>query len=498
MTSWFVEKLFATANAMPEHIAVSHNGNTTSFGELVKTVQSLTATFAKFSQSPKVVICADAGADTYAAMFAALAAGGFYVPLNAQVGESRLVTAVKRIKPDVVVTTRKAASALASVLSSAPVVYLDEVNLEIESAPIQRPAHHLAYVMFTSGSTGIPKGVMISQSALQHHIVWATQAFAVSAKDRWSQHHNIGFDLSVLDIFCSLINGATLCPLTGQMDRLLPVRAIQREAITIWHSVPSTMGMMLRSGDWNAKAAASLRMLTFCGEPLLPEHLDGVFNVLPNAKVFNTYGPTEATILCSKLELNAANYRRWCKASVALGEPIDGMELIVSGEKADKIETGELLITGPQLADGYWQDADKTAEVFKKINIAGDSVRAYYTGDFVERGPNGLYFLERRDNQVKIKGHRIELNEISSHLRRLGFINAETFVFNETLVSVVEAEPGDAAVLRKKLSGILETYMIPTQILFHPHFPRNSNEKTDVRALREWCRDQFDDKSQRP
>jgi D-alanine--poly(phosphoribitol) ligase subunit 1 len=497
MISWFVERLFETANATPNQIAVSHGGKTTSYSVLSKLVHVLGLAFAQISQTPKVVICAEASAETYAAMFATLAAGGFYVPLNAQVGETRLATAVERIVPDVIATTRKVAGSLAGMVTNASFIYLDEIDISSAVEMKLRNANHLAYVMFTSGSTGVPKGVMISQNALQHHVSWATLAYHVTPQDRWSQHHNIGFDLSVLDIFCTLVNGATLCPLTSQMDRLFPARAIRREAITIWHSVPSTMGMILRSGDWNSQAVQSLRLLSFCGEPLLPEHLDGVFDVLPSAKVFNTYGPTEATILCTKLELDAANYRNWCKASVALGDPIDGMSLVIERDKTEKANIGELFIAGPQLAEGYWQDEEKSAAVFRNINLDGELVRAYATGDFVERGPDGLYFLERRDNQVKIKGHRIELNEISSHLRRLGYINAETFVFDEVLVSVVEAEAGDANAMRKSLSGKLEAYMLPKQILFHRHFPRNSNEKTDIKALREWCDAQLKNKNWR-
>ena len=295
MTSWIVNRLFEIIERHPEHIAISQGGQQTTYSAFGQMVSSLAVMFAEKSGTPRVAICAEQCAETYAAMFAAMMAGGFYVPLNAEAGQARLQTAFEEIAPDVAVFSDRTSHLAATIGYSGPMVMTSDVFGDVKRMEVERTAHRLAYVMFTSGSTGTPKGVMISQEALGHYARWAQSAMHVSRDDRWSQHPNIGFDLSVLDIYGALLGGATLFPLNEALDRLLPARAIKKLKLTIWNSVPSVMGMLLKSGDWTPINARSLRLMTFCGEPLLPEHVDGIFAVLPNVMVHNTYGPTEAT-----------------------------------------------------------------------------------------------------------------------------------------------------------------------------------------------------------
>jgi D-alanine--poly(phosphoribitol) ligase subunit 1 len=486
LTSWVADNLLQATREFSDNCAVSHDGRRTSYAEFRELVFGLSHTIASTSPSPRVAICAEASAEAYAAMFAALNCGGFYIPLNPQVGETKLRTALEDVKPDIVIGTKNTSNVLRTAGAEGRMFLLEDSIPKVRDISKDRPAHRLAYVMYTSGSTGKPKGVMISQSALAHYATWAGHAMQIVPADRWSQHPNIGFDLSVLDIYGALLHGATLCPLTSPVDRLLPARGIKRESLTIWNSVPSVMGMMIKSGEWLEENARSLRLMTFCGEPLLPEHVEAIFAVLPEVTVHNTYGPTEATVSCSLLRLDRHGYRASLKASVALGDPIDGTEFHILGEKQADTESGELLISGVQLADGYWNDHDRTAASFRKELINGKEVLAYHTGDHVERGPDGLYFTERRDNQVKVKGHRIELNEISSHIRKMGYINVETIVDDQSIISLVEGtgDPTAAEFIRQKLTGQLESYMQPNMIVFIPEFPRSANDKIDVPALR--------------
>lgn len=484
MTSWIVHRLFETIEQYPENIAVSQGGRQTTYNAFGQMVSALAARFEESSEAPRVAICAEPSAETYAAMFAAMLAGGFYVPLNAEVGQTRLQTAFKEIAPNIAVFSERTSQLAAAIGYLGPIIITSNVPYHCSRVNAARPAHRLAYVMFTSGSTGTPKGVMISQNALGHYARWAQTAMSISASDRWSQHPNIGFDLSVLDIYGALLGGATLYPLNEPMDRLLPARAIRKYKLTIWNSVPSVMGMILKSGDWNVANAASLRLMTFCGEPLLPEHVEGIFNVLPHVEVHNTYGPTEATVSCSLVKLMKENYRQHAKSSIALGDPIPGTEFFIDGDTS-----GELLIAGLQLAEGYWNDPAKTAKAFRLVRRDGRDFMAYHTGDFVRRDSTGLYFSERQDGQVKIKGHRIELNEISSHIRKLGYIHVESIVEGQSIIAFIEGDGNEDAEqrIRQYLTHELESYMQPHIIAFIAKFPRNANDKIDLATLRAAC-----------
>jgi D-alanine--poly(phosphoribitol) ligase subunit 1 len=481
MMSPIVQKLFAIAECWPENIAIVEVQKSVTYAAFKDMVIHLAGEFARHAKKPRIVICGGQSAHVYAAMFASLLAGGFYVPLNAESGESRVETALREIEPDLIFTDQKHVIAMTAISNGCPVLTSNVLQDVSPTVLASRRAHHLAYVIFTSGSTGTPKGVMISQKALGHYVEWAQATMAITPTDRWSQHPNIGFDLSVLDIFGALCSGATLVPLGEGLDRLFPARAIRRHRLTIWNSVPSVMGMMLASGDWTKKNVASLRLLTFCGEPLLPQHVEGIHRELPDVTVHNTYGPTEATVSCTLVRLTRQNYREHAGTSIALGEAIPGMELAVDGD-----EKGELLIAGPQLADGYWNDAERTARSFVTLILGGLSQRYYRTGDLVERNSRGLFFSERLDRQVKLKGYRIELDEISSQIRQLGYIHAETIVDGQFLICFVEAEHKQSKVeaIKSHLAKVLEKYMQPQQIVFIKRFPRNPNDKIDITSLK--------------
>jgi len=341
--------------------------------------------------------------------------------------------------------------------------------------------HELAYVIFTSGSTGKPKGVMIPRKGLAHYTDWAIREMDVVPEDRWSQHPNIAFDLSVLDIYGALCGGATLYPVTSGKDKLLPASFIKRHQLTIWDSVPSVIDLMLKARQVKTENFASLRLLTFCGEPLYARHLDAIFSANESVLVHNTYGPTEATVSCTLIRLTAESYKSACGSSVALGHPIDGMEIELLGEESDE---GELVLSGEQLAVGYWQNEAETKKAFVSIDLNGEKRRAYRTGDWVIRKDGEYYFSCRIDNQVKVRGNRVELNEIDATIFELGFGNACTVFVNDQLHSFIETiDLPELFEFKKKLAEYLPDYEIPDFIHATDRLPVNANDKVDRLAL---------------
>lgn len=470
------------AAANPDRPAVIGGDETVSYRELAGCVARLArAIRTADTPHPRVAISLPKGAWAYAAMFGTFLAGGFYTPLNLDHPIGNRNRAIALFRPDVVVAMNTAeidALAVPEGCRGVAVEDLPRTGASLDPAP----KHDLAYVMFTSGSTGLPKGVMISRDALAHYVAWAHEAMAVTPEDRWSQHPNIAFDLSVLDIYGALCAGACLYPILSRKDRLLPADAIRRHKLTIWNSVPSVVDLMVQAQQATPDRFATLRLATFCGEPLLEQHVEALFRARPDLQVHNTYGPTEATVSMTLVRLNAANFREKCSASVALGAPIPGMHMLLEGSE-DPSE-GEAVIAGPQVARGYWQDPDLADTVFGERIVDGKPLPAYRTGDWVRRDGEDLYFVARVDRQIKRNGFRLELGEIDAACREAGAAASCTVYVDQNLVSFVEGidEAGKQFLLRK-LADKLPNHAIPTEVRPLPALPRNANDKIDSQAL---------------
>ncbi|MCX7135377.1 MAG: AMP-binding protein [Proteobacteria bacterium] len=460
--------------AQPAGFAVITRNETLTYGEFGRLVRRLARALAEFGQHPRVLIHLPQGAYAYAAMFATLLAGGYYSPMNLDAPPARQKLIRGQFGADVTVTI----AALVGELDGPAEKLVIADDLSTAELASQRPSHDLAYVIFTSGSTGTPKGVMIGRSSLAHYLDWAIPALALGPGDRVSQHPNIGFDLSVLDIYASFCSGAALIPLTDAKDRLLPAEAVRQFKITVWVSVPSVIDLMRRAHQMNADHLESLRLFVFCGEPLLPAHLEAIFGALPKTSVLNTYGPTEATVSCTALTLTAGNYRAACDTTAAFGDAIRGMQLhLVGGENSSE---GEIVLAGPQVARGYWNDPDRTEHSFRLL--PDRSAIGYYTGDWGERRNEHIFFCNRMDRQVKVHGYRFELGEVDAALRKAGALASFTVLAGQSIISFVE-EPADPRAMHAELLKHLPGYGMPKEIRVIAQLPRNNNDKIDGQEL---------------
>jgi len=478
-----VASLFQQAEAEPARPAVVTADLSVNYAGFAEYVRHLAHAISQTGDHPKILINLGCGFQAYAAMFATLMAGGYYVPLNVDAPLSVRRRIFELFAPDAVIGAAVSTAELNEASHDITAIDPDEVpQQELTSA---RPPHELAYVIFTSGSTGSPKGVMVTRHGLENYLAWIREDMAVTPNDRWSQHPNIGFDLSVLDIFGALANGASLHPIGTNEGRLMAASAIKRRGLTIWNSVPSVVDLMIQSGQLTSDNLASLRLMTFCGEPLLEEHLAAIFRARPDLVVHNTYGPTEATVSCTLVKLNADNYRQHCDTSAALGNAIRGMRLdLVNGPNDDE---GEIRITGPQVAGGYWNDDDATAKAF---SAAVSEEKSFLTGDWARRTGGNLYFRSRIDTQIKIMGHRLELSEIDAAIRKSGipavactFVDGKIHGFLQ-----LKSTDIDLADLRQFLLAHLEPYAIPFNFHFVDELPRNTNDKIDQKALEKLVR----------
>jgi amino acid adenylation domain-containing protein len=352
----------------------------------------------------------------------------------------------------------------------------------------------VAYLLFTSGSTGQPKGVPIAQSNVRSYLEYVCDRYEVNETDRFSQEFDLTFDLSVHDMFVCWKRGACLFSVP-ETSVMAPAKFIREHRLTMWFSVPSLIGVLARMRLLPPGCFPSLRYSLFCGEPLAASYAELWQEAAPNSVVENLYGPTETTIAISHYRWNKTRSPEECvNGIVPIGWVFDGQRCSVIDAERRTVPIGapgELCLSGSQVTTGYWNEPKKTEEQFVRLPPAGDR-HWYRTGDMVRQHTTGcLYYLGRMDHQVKIRGYRVELQEIEAVLRRA----CDT----EQIVSVAwPVENGSADGVVAFIAGVadldadrvldycirfLPSYMVPKKIYLCDEMPLNANGKIDRARL---------------
>lgn len=358
-------------------------------------------------------------------------------------------------------------------------------------------SNHPAYIMFTSGSTGFPKGVLISHGSIINFIHWSRETFAIGNKDALTNLNPMHFDNSVFDFYASLFNGAALIP-AGEDLTLNPRKLLDElNALkpTLWFSVPSLLGYALNMRAVKATDLPTLRAVVFGGEGFPKNKLRELWEKWGNRMDFvNVYGPTEGTCICSSYVVLEQDLEK--DDLLPLGPIAPNFSAYILDEnncRMDEDGTGELCIAGPNLALGYFNNPIKTAEVFvQNPFVKSHADRIYKTGDLVsfDKKLKVFIFKGRKDNQIKRMGYRIELEEIENAFNSLDFIKETAVIYADNdkykakIIACIKSDETDELALKAALSKHLPQYMMPDLILFYESLPKNQNGKIDRLAIK--------------
>ena len=513
------------ADRRPDATALVMEGTRWTYGQLDAASTQLARTLraAGCARGDRVCILLPKSPLAVMSMLGVLKADCIYIPIDTASPAARVAKIVRSGEPRVILAGSRSASLLDELLadphlrSAVSVGWMEAGQAgrahfaaafalgDVYGAPTspldsRNGSTDPAHILFTSGSTGTPKGVVITHGSVIRFVEWAKWYFKLGPSDRVSNHPPLHFDLSTFDLFGAFAAGAQVHLVPPEIN-LLPnalAEFIRASELTQWFSVPSLLSYLAKFDAVRFDDFPTLRRLLWCGEVFPTPALRYWMTRLPSVTFTNLYGPTETTIASSYYTVPSCPDDD--RAAIPIGVPCAGEELLVLDDALQTVpagEVGDLYIRGVGLSPGYWRDPEKTRAAFVRNPRSQDPAdRLYRTGDLARVGEDGLvYFLGRADSQIKSRGYRIELGEIEtaltalSSLQECAVVAIATDGFEGTVICCAYVPAPGASVspggLRKELTKVLPSPMLPSRWQAYERLPRNVNGKYDRRALQE-------------
>ena len=433
--------------------------------------------------------------ETYATIFALWMEGKAYVPINPNAPKNRNIEILNLINVKYVFDSSIKSDFLSYKIINPNQIEYDNISV-IEAINIDEA--NLAYVLFTSGSTGMPKGIPISFKNLNALFTEfeLDEEYKLNASDRCLQMYDLTFDASLTALLPALLVGACAYTVPSSVIKYLYVyKLLEKYKLTVLKMVPSII-YYLRP-YFPEINAPTVRYSIFGGEKLYEDAVCEWEKCIPNAKILNHYGPTEFTVCSHYYRFTSAKANKSHNGVLSIGKPFNNVDCVILDNNDNVVKNnieGELCLSGKQLTLGYWNNDElNSSSFFMHKTAAGETKRFYKTGDLCFSDEVGDYmYVGRKDFQVKIGGYRVELGEVEYHVRNHELTKSKNSIVidvknsnnNDELVIVIESSKFITEDLTEYLSTKLADYMVPKKVFFIDNFPHNKNGKIDRKQLR--------------
>jgi D-alanine--poly(phosphoribitol) ligase subunit 1 len=479
--------LFQHGSENPALDALVLDDTTYTYAEIIHRARIL-ASYLKDNNIERLGIMASRKLDAYIGILAAHWVGAAYIPLHHALPAFRLKKIIEKSQLQALISDPTAETLSES--KNLLFITIDEIKTSspLLTDPVNPAPDALAYIIFTSGSSGAPKGVPITFGNLSSFITAIKTRYSITSHDRVAQFSNLSFDVSIFDMCMAWGNGAALY-VVPHNKLLMPADFIRDNQLTVWISVPSVISIMDKLNSLKPNYFLSLKYSLFTGEALIFQHAAQWRIAAAHSEIENLYGPTEATIDCLAQKITNETKKNSYNDIVPIGKALSGVyAALVDDENTFLLPDakGELVLAGQQLASGYLQEPELTQEKFVTLTHPEWGTKIWYrTGDYCYQDAAGIFhYLYRLDNQCKIQGHRIELNEIEYYLRKIA-PSSEVAVFiipserypHSQIIAVVNDSSLKSQDIKIQLKKYLPDYMLPEQIIYMENFIYNENGK---------------------
>jgi D-alanine--poly(phosphoribitol) ligase subunit 1 len=492
-----VQAIEEWAQKDPERVVYRENQQTYTYGHLVARANHLAAYIeAALTTNGPIMVYGELEFDMVVAFLAASKTGRAYIPVEHTTPKERVELILSVAKPDMIISVADWQGPETNI----PLITASQLVEIYQQEQLVKPTtsvtgNEIYYIIFTSGTTGVPKGVQISHDNLISFVQWLLKDFDLAEGMRYLAQAPYSFDLSVMGLYPALVSGGCLSPLKKavvndfkQLFTLLP-----NLEINVWISTPSFMKLCLMEPTFDEEHVPQLSRFLFCGEELPKNTVQELLTRFPQAKIYNTYGPTEATVAVSGVQITKDVLDQYDRVPIGYVKEDTTVLIMDENQPVPRGQVGEIVISGPSISKGYLNNPQKTEEAF----FMYQGLPAYRTGDSGKLGEDGLLHYEGRlDFQVKFHGYRMELEEIDHHLSKSQWVKQAVVVPKyqakkvEQLIAYVVPEQHNfeksfqlTKAIKHSLSQTVMDYMIPQRFIYVEQLPYTANGKIDRKLL---------------
>lgn len=485
-----------------EAIAMVHNEQSITYkqlwlysnrlaGYLQKTLQEDKSPLVVYGhKDPLMLVC----------FLACVKSGRAYCPIDVTVPKQRVDDIVQAVNGKIIMAVERMPNQYVGTLTKESLLrILEENSYDIDEKDYVKD-NDVYYIIFTSGSTGTPKGVQITQANLSHFVDWAlTLGGNDKSHKTYINQAPFSFDLSVMDVYMSLASGGTLWSLDKaiQKEYASMFASLEESKANIWVSTPSFVDLCLVDKNFNQSKMLFLELFLFCGETLTNKTVEQLQQRFDNAKVINTYGPTESTVAISEVEVTKEVVTKYNPLPVGKAKPGTWIKIMEDGKEVAPGHKGEIIIIGNTVSSGYYQNTENTKKAFFTMDIDGIHYPAYHTGDLGYIQDGMLFYNGRIDLQIKLHGYRMEIEDIEKNILKIEKIKNVVVLpnYQDGKVKSLTAYciyDGDTSArlkttqsIKNELKACIPDYMIPKKFIFLDSLPLTNNGKVDRKKLME-------------